>query len=143
MRFDRILFQVCRLTLGGIFLYAGLIKAWDVVAFAGSVANYQIPFLSYHLNYLVAASLPYVEMAAGLLLLINRQVRPAALLLGVLDIIFMVALVSVLIRGLDIDCGCFRPGSEGHTTAQAALLRDVGILALAAVSFFQPSWKKS
>ena len=134
MPFPRMFFHVCRLVLGGLFLYAGLIKALDVVTFAGSVANYQI--LPYHLNYLVAATLPYVEMAAGLLLLINRQVRPAALLLGLLDIVFMIALVSVLIRGLDIDCGCFRPGGESPTSAWAALLRDVGILALAGVTFF-------
>jgi hypothetical protein len=141
MRVDRILFHACRLALGGIFLYAGLIKAQDVVAFAGSVANYQI--LSYQLNYLVAAGLPYVEMAAGLLLIVNRQVRPSALLVGGMNLVFMAALVSVIVRGLDIDCGCFRPGGEGHTTAQVALLRDVGFMALAVVTFFQPSWKKS
>lgn len=134
MRFRRALFHGCRLVLGGLFVYAGLIKAWDVVAFAGSVANYQI--LPYHLNYLVAATLPYVEMGAGLLLLVNRQVRPAALLLGLLDIVFMIALVSVLIRGLDIDCGCFRAGGESPTSAWAALVRDIGILALAAGTFF-------
>jgi hypothetical protein len=48
----------------------------------------------------------------------------------------MAALLSVILRGLDIDCGCFRPAGEGHTTAQAALLRDVGIFLLAAVTFF-------
>lgn len=134
MRFRRAFFHACRLILGGLFIYAGLIKSWDVVAFAGSVANYQI--FPYQLNFLVAATLPYVEMVAGLLLLINRQVRPAALLLGLLDIVFMVALVSVLIRGLDIDCGCFRQGGGSPTSAWAALLRDVGILALAGVTFF-------
>jgi hypothetical protein len=60
-----------------------------------------------------------------------------------MNLVFMAALVSVIVRGLDIDCGCFRPGGEGHTTAQVALLRDVGFMALAVVTFFQPSWKKS
>lgn len=133
-RFNRLLVHACRLGLGGVFVYAGLVKALDVTGFAGSVANYQI--LPYRLNFLVAATLPYVELAAGLLLLVNRQVRSAALLLGGLNAVFMAALLSVILRGLDIDCGCFRPAGEGHTTALAALLRDVVLFCMAAVAFF-------
>lgn len=127
------LYHLCRLLLGGIFLYAGVVKADDVVAFARSVANYQI--LPYSWNYLAAATLPYVEVVAGLLLLANRKVRPAALVLGALTAVFMLALSSVMARGLDIDCGCFRPGAEGHTSAGVALLRDAGIMALVVLTY--------
>lgn len=133
-RFSGILYHGSRLLLGGLFCYAGLIKAVDVTAFAGNVANYLI--LPYKLNFLVAALLPYVELAAGLLLLVGRQVRPALLLIVGMNGIFMVALVSVILRGLDIDCGCFRVNGDGHTSAQMALLRDVGIMLLAAVAWF-------
>lgn len=128
-----ILYHLCRLLLGGLFLYAGLVKADDVVAFARDVANYRI--IPYGWNYLVAVTLPYVETLAGLLLLVNRRVRPAALVLGVLNAVFILALVSVIARGLDIDCGCFDPGGEGHTSARTALLRDLGIMALVVVSY--------
>ena len=128
-----ILYHLCRLSLGGLFLYAGAVKADDVVAFARNVANYKI--LPYSWNYLAAATLPYVELVAGLLLLANRKVRPAALVLGALTIIFMLALASVDLRGLDIDCGCFDPGGEGHTSARAALLRDFGIMVLVVVTY--------
>ncbi|MEZ4599857.1 MAG: MauE/DoxX family redox-associated membrane protein [Syntrophotaleaceae bacterium] len=138
-RFYPLFPHACRLALAGIFLYAGIVKALDVTAFAGSVANYKI--LPYQLNFLVAAGLPYVEMVAGLLLLLNRQVRPATLVLGAMNTVFIVALISVIIRGLDIDCGCFRPAGEGHTTAQAALVRDLGIMVLAVVTFFQSGIK--
>jgi uncharacterized membrane protein YphA (DoxX/SURF4 family) len=136
-RFSSLLYQVSRLLLGALFCYAGLVKALDVVAFAGSVANYQL--LPYQLNFLVAALLPYVEMAAGLLLLLGRQVRPAVLLIAGMNAVFMVALLSVILRGLDIDCGCFRPAGEGHTSAQMALLRDAGIMLLALVTWFGAS----
>lgn len=129
----RILHHLCRLLLGGLFLYAGWVKAADVPAFAGQVANYRL--LPYMGNYLVAASLPYVEILAGALLLVNRRVRPAALVAGALTILFMLALASVVVRGLDIDCGCFRPGGEGHTSAPVALWRDAGILILAVVTY--------
>ena len=132
--FLAILYHGSRLALAAIFCYAGSVKALDVVAFAGSVANYQL--LPYQLNFLVAATLPYVELAAGLLLLFGRQVRPATLLVAGMNGVFILALLSVILRGLDIDCGCFRPGGEGHTSAQMALLRDVGIMLLAALTWF-------
>lgn len=124
-------YHICRLVLGGLFLYAGAVKANNVVVFASDVANYKL--LPYAWNYLAAATLPYVEGVAGLLLIFNRKVRPAALLLGVLTVVFMVALASVVARGMDIDCGCFNPG-KGHTSAVMALLRDSGILLLAWVT---------
>lgn len=126
-----VVYHLCRLTLGGLFVYAGAIKADDVTAFAGSIAGYQI--LPYFGNYLVAATLPYIEVIAGVLLLVNRRVRPAALLLAGLTLVFMAVLISVIARGLEIDCGCF--GSGAHTTPTAALLRDAGILVLAHFTF--------
>lgn len=133
-----IAYHLCRLGLGGLFVYAGVIKADDPVGFARSVANYKI--LPYSWNYLVAASLPYVEFLAGLLLVFNRKVRPAALALGVLNLVFIVSLISVVARGLDIDCGCFDTSGEGHTTAQWALLRDIGIMILVVATYRLRSW---
>jgi len=131
---DRVLkpfYHLCRLLLGGVFLYAGLLKSADVQGFARDIAGYQL--LPYQWNYLAAATLPYVEVICGVLLLVNRRVRPAALLLGGLLLVFMAALASVLARGLQIDCGCFSP--ENPTTPQVALWRDAGLLVLAHFTF--------
>jgi len=126
-----ILYHLCRVLLGGLFVYAGVVKALDPAGFAGEIANYQI--LPYRLNFLVATTLPYVELLAGLLLVINRKVRPATVVIGGLNLVFIVALSSLLIRGLDIDCGCFRPGV--HTSVQEALWRDAGLMVLVIVTF--------
>jgi putative oxidoreductase len=128
---SRIVYHCCRLLLGGLFCYAGVVKVADVAAFAGQVANYQL--LPYAWNFLVAATLPYVEMLAGVLLLLNTRVRSATVVLGGLTAAFMVLLLTVMARGLDIDCGCFR--SAGHTTAAAAFVRDIGLLLLAVVVY--------
>lgn len=117
-----------RLALAAVFIYAGVVKANDIVAFAGQIANYQI--LPYTWNYLVASILPYLELLCGILLLLNMRVRPAVLVLFVLNLIFMAVLFSAIIRGFDIDCGCFKPGSANPTTPVAALWRDVGLLLL-------------
>jgi uncharacterized membrane protein YphA (DoxX/SURF4 family) len=124
-------YHLTRLILAAIFLYAGALKALDPVGFAGQVAAYQL--LPYAGNLVVAAALPYVELVVGLLLLGNRLVRPAALLLVVLNGIFIVALASAWARGLQIDCGCFHP--EAATTPQTAIVRDLLFIALAVTLF--------
>lgn len=132
-RTGRISYHLCRLLLGGVFLWAGAVKAFDVTAFAGQVAAYRL--LPYAWNYAVASALPYVELLAGALLLCNLRVKPAALLAALLNGLFIVVLVSVLARGLDIDCGCFGP--DAGTTPLQALGRDVVLLALAVAVYRQ------
>lgn len=124
----RFFYHLARLALALVFVYAGAVKMQDVVAFAGHVAAYQI--LPYAMNYLVAATLPYVEFLAGVMLLLNARVRPALLVIGAMLLAFMAALVSVLLRGLAIDCGCFDPGGGQDVTADIALLRDIALMAL-------------
>jgi uncharacterized membrane protein YphA (DoxX/SURF4 family) len=117
-----------RIALGLVFVYAGTLKIIDPVAFAGSVAAYKI--LPYGLNYLVAAILPWVEVICGALLIAGYRVRAAACIIVAMNLVFMAALASTIIRGLDIDCGCFRQGGE-KTPAGIAILRDVLFLAAA------------
>jgi putative oxidoreductase len=130
----RLVYHLARMTLALVFVYAGAVKMADVVAFAGHVAAYQI--LPYAANYLIAATLPYIEFLAGMLLLLNARVRPALITIGGMTLVFMVALVSVLLRGLEIDCGCFDPGGGQDVTAGAALLRDAGLMVLVALTWW-------
>lgn len=116
-----------RIALGAVFIYAAVLKIADPVAFAGSVAAYRI--LPYFGSYLTAAALPFVELACGLLLVLGYRVRSGALIIGVLNLVFIVALASAIVRGLDIDCGCFKQGGE-KTTPWAALARDLLFLAM-------------
>lgn len=132
-RSGRVSYHLCRLLLGAVFVWAGAVKALDVPAFAGQVAAYQL--LPYAWNYVVAASLPSVELLAGGLLLVNCRVKPAALLLILLNALFIGVLASVVARGLDIDCGCFGP--DAGTTPLQALGRDIVLLALAVAVYRQ------
>ena len=132
-RSGRVSYHLCRLLLGGVFVWAGAVKAIDVPAFAGQVAAYQL--LPYAWNYAVAATLPYVELLAGTLLLVNLRAKPAALLLLLLNALFMAVLASVVARGLSIDCGCFGP--DAGTTPLQALGRDILLVALAVAVYRQ------
>ena len=126
----KVVYHFSRLLLALVFIYSGYIKAADPVAFAGQVANYQL--LPYAWNYLVAATLPYLEVLCGFLLLVNQRVRPALLVLFVLNLVFMLVLASAIARGLDIDCGCFNPNPDAaeKTSPLYALWRDAGLLLL-------------
>ncbi|MGK2907135.1 MAG: MauE/DoxX family redox-associated membrane protein [Desulfuromonadales bacterium] len=124
----RFFYHLARLTLALVFVYAGAVKMQDLVAFAGHVAAYQI--LPYAMNYLVAATLPYMEFIAGIMLLLNARVRPALLVVGGMTLVFMAALLSVILRGLEIDCGCFDLSGGQDVSADIALLRDIGLMGL-------------
>lgn len=115
-----------RYVLGGVFLYAGGLKIADPAAFAGNVAAYKL--LPTFGNYLVAATLPWVEILCGLFLVIGYRVRAGAALVLLMNLVFAMAVSSAIIRGLDIDCGCFRQGGP-KTSPWVALLRDLVLIA--------------
>jgi len=121
-----------RIGLGAVFVYAGILKIREPVAFAGSVAAYKI--LPYFLNYLVAATIPWVELVCGLLLIIGYRVKAAAGIVAGMNVLFIVLLATTIARGLDIDCGCFRQGGA-KTPAWVAIMRDIVFLSVALILF--------
>ncbi len=129
----KIVYHGSRLILAAVFIYAGVVKAQDITAFAGEIANYKL--FPYAWNYLIAAILPYLEMLCGVLLLLNRRIQPAALILILLNSVFIIALVSAMVRGLDIDCGCFKPDASNPSSLSEALWRDIGFLVLLATTW--------
>ena len=122
-----------RISLGAVFIYAAIPKLADPVAFAGSVANYQI--LPYFWNYLAAAMLPFLELICGVLLVTGFRARTGALIVAAMNLAFIAALISVIARGLDIDCGCFKQGGS-KTSPWLALARDLVFLAMTAVVLY-------
>jgi uncharacterized membrane protein YphA (DoxX/SURF4 family) len=96
---------VLRLLLGAVFVYASLDKIWDPAAFAKIVYQWQVvgPVASN----LVAVTLPWIEITAGLLLIAGVWKRESARVIALLLVVFIVAASSVLARGIDVlNCGC-------------------------------------
>ncbi len=116
-----------RVLLGCVFVYAGVLKGFDVEAFAGQVAAYEI--LPYQWNLIVAAILPFIELIVGLHLVFNRWVRAASVVVAGLCATFLALLASVLLRGMAIDCGCFGP--QDSSTPLQAIIRNLLLLAMA------------
>jgi uncharacterized membrane protein YphA (DoxX/SURF4 family) len=101
-----------RLLLGAVFVYASLDKIADPAGFARIVYQWQI--LGPVPSNLVAVTLPWIELGAGLLLIAGIWKREAAAVLGVLLVVFIVAALVVLVQGTDVDnCGCTSVAAAG------------------------------
>jgi putative oxidoreductase len=114
-----------RLALGGVLISAGLFKIGDPWAFAEAIAHYRL--LPAQGNQVLAAILPWWEISAGLLILAGLWTRPAGLLAGALFAAFGAAVAAALLRGLDIECGCFGTGAAGRVGLKPLLIDILGL----------------
>jgi putative oxidoreductase len=109
--------------LAAIFIYAGVDKIGDPLQFADTIAAFAI--LPAALINLLALGLPLFEVACGLLLLWSPTRRVGALAVSVISVVFFTALLSALLRGLTIDCGCFGTGAPSRPRMWLELGLDV------------------
>ncbi len=98
-------FRLMEIALGGLFIYAGILKMENPTQFALEIRNYHL--LSPFLAALAAVYLPCLEVIVGFLILIKKWISPSLTILGILIFIYMIAIASAWWRGLDISCGCF------------------------------------
>jgi uncharacterized membrane protein YphA (DoxX/SURF4 family) len=126
---------LARLVMAGIFIYASIDKIANPAAFAKDVYNYQI--LPDALINLTALVLPWLELLLGLCLLAGVWMPGAVLSVSGLLMVFLAALVFNLVRGLDVNCGCFSTGSDTPIMSTTYyLVRDIAFLALGAFLFY-------
>ncbi|MCK4766591.1 MAG: DoxX family membrane protein [Candidatus Aminicenantes bacterium] len=117
---------LCRLVLGGLFIYASLDKIAHPQAFAKIIYNYQLfPDFSVYLS---AILVPWVEMVTGIFLVLGIFSRAAAFTLSSLLVVFIIAISINLIRGVDFNCGCFVTVSGEKSDPVGLLIRDFLIL---------------
>jgi uncharacterized membrane protein YphA (DoxX/SURF4 family) len=121
-----------RCLVGGILVYAGFMKAVGPSAeFAAVIAAYKI--LPVAAVTPMSIGLPYLEMWIGLFVLCGFYTRQASIAAMILVGSFSLALLSTLLRGIDLtSCGCF--GADSLSPRYTIIL-DVILLALAIVSY--------
>lgn len=117
--------------IGAVFIYAGVLKAWDPIVFASDIRNFHI--LSWPLGVRLAFYLPWLEILCGLALITGWLRKGAVGILTGLMVIFIVATVAARIRGIDLSCGCFGSAAKNlpfswHLIIDFALL--AGLLGL-------------
>jgi putative oxidoreductase len=123
----RFVWRIVDLIVGGIFIYAGVLKVLDPVRFAGDIDNYKI--LPWTIAVGLAFYLPWLEIFCGLALIARRLYLGGLSILTGLVAVFLVATVAAKVRGLDITCGCFGHASQ-HWNFPAHLGLDLVLFGL-------------
>ena len=123
-----------RIAVAGIFLTAAYSKIIDPSAFAKNVNNYHI--IPSGLVNIFALGLPMIEALVALGLLFGYWPRANALLVFGLMIMFTVALLVAIAKGVNINCGCFTQNPKVKSDLWLDFWRDIGFLILIAPLLF-------
>ena len=131
-----------QIALGAIFVVAALPKLIDPPSFAHMIYNYRlVPGAAVNAFALV---MPWVELLAGLALILGVWPREASALAGFLLLVFIAAIGFNLVRGHAVDCGCFDVHSAGKSREELlsemrwVLIRDAAMLLLVAQVLLAP-----
>jgi len=115
-----------RVVVGVTLVAASIDKIAEPAAFALSIANYRV--LPDSLTLYPATFLPWMELLCGLSLLFGLMVRGSALLTSFMLILFTAAVLSALLRGLDIACGCFTQGQGAEVIGWWKIAENTGLI---------------
>lgn len=124
------------MVIGFVFLLAGIFKLLDPVG-AGLVVEEYYRFL--HLGFLMptakaaAVLLALAESLLGAALITGVWKKVVAILTGILIVFFTIITLLLAIFNPEMECGCF--GEVIHLSNFQTLLKNIILLALAAIAF--------
>jgi hypothetical protein len=100
------------------------------------VHNFHLePFIPMAATNLLAMTIPWVELIAGLALVAGVRPRAGALVYTALLAVFTIGVVAALARGLSFDCGCFGKAGAGPIGVKK-LAENFGMVALGVVAAY-------
>ncbi len=130
LRLGRLLLRVA---IAALFLFAAITKLVDPSAFAQQIANYQLT--PWPATAGLSVFLPALELCVGIGLLLGRWESGALVWVAILLTMFSGALLSAIVRGLSIDCGCFGRSIE-NTGTLWPLIRNLALLVVTGFLWF-------
>ncbi len=133
---------LARVGLSVVWIAASVPKLSDPVSFAESIANYQLIPRAWAETPgtigILANIVPCVELVLAFSLLSGIGKRGAALGSIAMLLVFSGAIAQAMIRGINIDCGCF--GAAVDASADSfAILKNVVFLAISMVILLEPT----
>jgi uncharacterized membrane protein YphA (DoxX/SURF4 family) len=123
--------RIAQIVVGVLFVWAALAKLGNLAGFALQVHNFRVVPVA--LENLIAMTVPWIELVAGLALVTGIRRRAAAVVASTLLAVFTIAVLAALARGLDIECGCFGT-SDASRVGVAKVLQNLAMLAAAIVA---------
>lgn len=125
----KLAYHLCRLVLGAVLIYASIDKISNPEDFGKIIYSYQL--LPEEMINLTAIILPWLELITGLFLIFQLWLPGTVLLANILFMIFITAIISALLRGLDIDCGCFSTSGGKGSMSMITFFRDFSFVIMA------------
>jgi uncharacterized membrane protein YphA (DoxX/SURF4 family) len=120
-----------------MLVFSGAVKFADPDLFGMAVAQYDI--LPNLLVPYAATIIPALEILIGLSLVIGFRVRASACIAVLLMLVFIVAISVNVVRGRQIECGCFQSSITGlgfsETVSPWLVIRNIIFLAGFALVF--------
>lgn len=131
---NRYLTLIFRVILGAVFIYASVDKIIHIDQFARAIYYYHVA-PGWFVNFM-AIFMPWVELFAGVCLIVGLYPRGATALIGAMLVIFLISLTIVYVRGVDINCGCFSVSDRAKGSALTLIWRDLLLLLMTVQLFF-------
>ncbi len=119
--------RILEWALALLFLYAAYFKLLDPQSFVLDLQNYRV--IPGFLLWVPALVIPALELLCGLSLILGIYRVEGSFWLILLMLGFLGGEAQALIRGLDINCGCF--GKEPDKLTYQTILRNLAILVAA------------
>lgn len=122
-----------RVALGGVFAFAAYTKITGVQSFANAIKGFRIVDADTH-GYLIQSAaymMPWVEMIAGVLLVLGLWTRASAAVIWIMLVAFIAALIHVIFdESISANCSCFGDMNVvcGEDVGWCQVIRDVVLL---------------
>lgn len=110
-----------------VFIVSGLTKLIDIKGFEIAVSRFEI-LPSFFISYF-SILLPVVELFLGLCLLFGLYINLVLKSLFILTCFFILVIITTLIRGITVNCGCFG-GLFNDIVGTEVLIRNIFLLGL-------------
>ena len=126
----QILVLFSRIVLGAVLIVASIDKILHPEAFAKVIGNYNV--LPFGLENIIAIILPILELFVGCCLIFGVMLDGSAIITAGMMFVFIIALSQAMIRGIDINCGCFKVSVDngGSNIGYRRIIEDIIFLGL-------------
>jgi len=124
-----------RIYLAVYFVISGLEKINDLEGFAQSIENYRI--IPIYLVNIFAIFFPWLEVVAGALLLFGIYIKENSIIILSMLILFTAAVLSAVLRDLDINCGCHGTAG-GQKVGILKILENISLIIISIISIKFP-----
>lgn len=131
--------RILHLLFGGVFVYAGIMKAWNPMVFLDDVRSFALlpdPYAA-----MLSMFLPWLEIFAGLAVIVGVLRKAGLVVLNLSLLMFLGAIIIAWMRGTDIRCGCFGGSSDAASSYIELIIRDLVLLNLGIWLAFQQRTK--